>query len=214
MFRLYIPYVNGLDLLTQCLRSVSDIVDKTTIINNSGIDVDLDHLLFDKIEIFSPPVPLGFAQTMNLIQKLAVERELAFYLFAHSDCKIENYVHQKIINLAQELKGSNWGAIFTLYDVFAAFNPEALKKVGEWDYKAFPWYYSDNDYYRRLKLSGFEIIPSPYGGVVHQNEGSNTLKNSPTLNIAERCYNVAACEVYIKKWGGVPGEEKFQIPPF
>jgi hypothetical protein len=211
-YRLFIPYVNTYELLIQCLESVADLEDLTTVIDNSPDGLVLPSDL--SVEVYRPVVPLGFAQSMNLIQKLALTRDLSFYLFAHSDCICQNSVHQQIITTAKEEEVRRWGAIFTLYDVFAAFNTKALNDVGTWDYESFPWYYSDNDYYRRIKLSGYEIIASPYGGVIHQNQGSNTIKNSSAREVVERMYNRAALEIYIKKWGGPPNEELFDNPTF
>ena len=210
--RVFIPYVKPRDLLVECLNSIKEWWSITTVINNSGESLDLPSDI--RIDCETPSQPLGFAQTMNHIQAIAEQGKLDYYMFLHSDALITNNVHLKLLTLLDELeeKGENWGAIFTNYDVLAIFKTEALRQVGPWDTIAFPWYFSDNDYYRRITLAGYKIVPAPFPGVIHQNGSSNTLRNDPRRKLIENIYNQAALEIYRIKWGGNPNEETVAVP--
>lgn len=74
-----------------------------------------------------------------------------------------------------------------------------------------PAYHEDNDYHRRLQLAGFGdrifSLPIPY---LHF--GSATINRTPEIAQAFHA-KFAACQAYYRqKWGGLPGQETYEIP--
>jgi GT2 family glycosyltransferase len=97
---------------------------------------------------------------------------------------------------------------------FSAFmiNKEAWETIGEFDEVFFPAYFEDNDYHRRMNLIGAIAIVYPPAMFYHygsktQNEAA---ENGQPLVPGGMFENARAN--YVKKWGGVPGEEKFEHP--
>jgi len=88
---------------------------------------------------------------------------------------------------------------------------EHCHKVYRFDENFVPAYFEDNDYHRRMELDGrgekIFGIPVPF---LHY--GSVTINRTPEAAKAfspkfERCR-----EYYVKKWGGLPGQETFEVP--
>lgn len=202
----FIPYVNRPDLLGLALEGVQNMWSRTLVIDNSP-DAELTKSTLP-VSIWTPPVPLDFAQTQNLMQRFAIEGDCDFYFFLHSDAKPEGDSAQKLLELVSTLP-KDWGVVFTNGDAFCAFNVEAVKKTGKWDWRGLNWYFSDKDYYRRLELSGFKAIYSdlPVKHVPSQTRGAD--KN---IEIVVKAQLTAANTYYILKWGGPPGKEIFAKP--
>lgn len=74
-----------------------------------------------------------------------------------------------------------------------------------------PAYHEDNDYHRRLQLAGFGY--KIFGvNVPFLHYGSATLNNNPRLRETWPA-KFAACQTYyLRKWGGMPGSEVYQMP--
>lgn len=167
-YRLFIPFTNNMPLFTQALASVKNI--PTTVINNSGSKLNLS----PEIEVVDMPVRLEFTQVMNYIRKRSEEYD--FILFMHGDGEVTSpEVIKKLIIEASSRPRLSWGVIFTLYDVFCAFNSIALKIVGDFDV-LFSQYCADSVYYNQLRLYGFEVVEIVSAGVVHNNDTSTTVK--------------------------------------
>lgn len=86
----------------------------------------------------------------------------------------------------------------------------AWKYVGQFDENFVPAYFEDNDYHRRIILSGMEacsINTAPY-----YHYGSQT-QNADSVNPVVRPEAfVRNRNHYIVKWGGEPGNEIFEHP--
>jgi hypothetical protein len=98
--------------------------------------------------------------------------------------------------------------MFTLYHVLAAYNPRLLTRVGRWDVRL-PTYFSDNDYYRRARLAGFEIIET---GLEVGHVGSATIRSDGRLDFLKSVTFPMAAQYYQTRWGGPPGAETFAEP--
>ena len=99
---------------------------------------------------------------------------------------------------------------------FSAFmlSKEAWETVGEMDEVFAPAYFEDNDYHYRIKLAGMEAITYPPALFYHfasgtqreakEREGGGAMVSNQQFE-ANRA-------TYARKWGGLPGEEKFETP--
>jgi len=97
---------------------------------------------------------------------------------------------------------------------FSAFmvSKQCWEEVGEFDELYEPAYFEDNDYHYRMKLAEMPAIVLPTAMFYHygsrtQNEAAEDKK--PIVNGGLFENNRAN---YSKKWGGVPGQEKFEKP--
>jgi GT2 family glycosyltransferase len=95
---------------------------------------------------------------------------------------------------------------------FSAFmlSKTCWEAVGEFDEVFYPAYFEDNDYHYRMKLMEIPAIVLPAAMFYHYGSRTqNEAEGSPIVSGGMFENNRAA---YFKKWGGVPGEEKFTHP--
>jgi GT2 family glycosyltransferase len=97
---------------------------------------------------------------------------------------------------------------------FSAFavNKECWDTVGEFDEVFAPAYFEDNDYHYRMKIAEIPAITYPPAMFYHfgsrtQNEAN---ENGKPLVPSPMFENTRA--FYVKKWGGLPGAEKWTMP--
>lgn len=92
----------------------------------------------------------------------------------------------------------------------AAVNPVLLDTIGYFDENFFPIYYEDTDLSRRSALAGVKFYTVEDTDIVHM--GSTTVKTVDELKPQQSVTMQANSEYYKRKWGGIPGEEKFVTP--
>lgn len=209
-FAAFCPYVNRLDLLARVVSSTADAGIKLHVINNSGDS----HLELHPALIINPPVPLSFTQSMNFEFLLTEEFGKKFCLHMHSDAIVTPASIKALLEKAREIdaSGKKWGVIFSLYDIMAIYNPVAAKDVGGYDTN-FSAYFSDNDYYRRLQLAGWELVESGITvGHGVDGAGSQTINSDPYLKYVNGITFPLYRAYYAAKWAGEPGKEHFDVP--
>ena len=208
---IFIPVVNNFDLLEKAVRSVKpNLFDEYIIFNNSGEHIPDNVYSNTSFRVFTPDSSHTFTETQNAMRQYAINNKYDYYCFMHNDGEILDDTDIKLINHIESLD-KQWGVVFTYYDVFCAFNTNAVKFIGPWSDPSWPpqksGYYLDNDYYRRLSLAGYEKIDIEGDGVSHVS--SATIKNEIESQIwKSQVDNVH--KHYIRKWGGSNnGEERF-----
>lgn len=85
---------------------------------------------------------------------------------------------------------------------------ELVDEIGGFDENFFPAYFEDNDYGYRMKLRGksFHVVS---GGAVHTGSASlHCLSDAEQATFGVR-FDTVLRAYYRKKWGGPPGEERF-----
>lgn len=212
---IFIPVVNNFHLLQKAINSVpANLFDEYFIFNNSGNKIPIDTKHFKVIDRFGR---LTFRQTQNAMREYAIINNFDYYCFMHNDGEIVDDSTQRLIKLADEYIQNNkkWSVIFTNYDVFCAYSTECVTKIGKWGDNLWPkeqqsGYYLDNDYYRRMHFSSYEVIKLPNTNVIH-NEYSNTIKYGKEKALWESQSNKIR-NYYAKKWGGEPGKETYTRP--
>ena len=221
---IFIPVVNRFDLLEKAVKGIKlDLYDEYIIFNNSEQEIPEGVYSGTQFRIWQPERRMTFTETQNIMRQYAIDNEYNFYSFMHNDGQVHDDTDIELVKYAESCS-ENWGVIFTNYDVLCAFNTKAFEKIGVWGDENWPTqqngYLLDNDYYRRVRSLGYvikelgdrEITYVPMdrvGGVSHF--GSATLKNEREQSLWDsQIKNIY--DHYSKKWGGEPGQEKYDYP--
>lgn len=219
---IFIPVVNGFDLLEKAIKSIKpNLYNEYIIFNNSEKEIPLEIYSATPFRVWNPDRRMTFTETQNIMQDYAIENGFDFFSFMHNDGEVLDNTDVELVKYAESLN-EKWSVIFTNYDVLCAFNTEAIKVVGKWGDEKWPpqqtGYLLDNDYYRRVRSYGYPIKelydrPITYvphelvGGVSHV--GSNTIKDYKEHEIWKSQMS-AVYNHYVEKWGGEPGQEKYE----
>lgn len=205
-----ISYVGGPEYLRKAIASIGDDHHSRTYVVNSSESGDFEGLwngMLDDWNMVIPMVPLSHTQTHNYFQVAAVGLDAFFVM--HNDAECEPDTIDKLLEMLPTLP-KKWGVVFTNYDALAMYNPALLKHVGPWDWRGFGSYYSECDYYYRLKLAGFSIHES---GLPVKHVGSHIINHVSKwikFYTAQTFDDVG--KFYVLKWGGHPGHEIFTTP--
>lgn len=208
-FHAYVFFVNRLDLLDRAIHSFPNLLGDLTVVDNSEYKDEIK--VAGPIELFRPPVPFSYAQSMNWILKDAQERKVDFILHFHSDAfSINPTAVEELLEKVREYRdtGRKWACAWTHYDLLWAINPVALEDIGGWDTNL-PNYFGDNDAKMRWVITGWECINTNIQGVDH--EGSATINSDPKLQFLNGETFPLYSYYYQNKWGGEPGKEKFTV---
>lgn len=169
----YIPNVNTPTLLSRALESICGYWADTIVIDSS----EHGHTPTQPVEVIRPPSRLTFTQVQNWAQREAVRRGCDLLVFMHADAAAGPGVLTDAIVALREMlmAGRKVAGVFAgTDDALAVFYVPALLDVGPWDERIY-WYYSDTDYYRRVRAKGYEL---PALGLAVEHERNGTFKAS------------------------------------
>jgi GT2 family glycosyltransferase len=201
-FLMSIGYVNRPDLLTVALKSVKSYLPYTIVVDNSE-SRELRGMpeIKKMVTVYEPPIPLTFTQRMNYMNELAAERKCDVVMYMHNDAEAHPGTPEALLKTLESLtaQGRKWGMAFTNFDILAAFNMDAVREIGPWD-TSFPQYFSDIDYYNRIRFAGYEHIWTGLG-VTHHNLGMSTLKSDSYMKVANDITWPLYESYYVTKWG-------------
>lgn len=221
---IFVPVVNHFNLLEKAVKSIKhNLFDDYIIFNNSEKDIDISFYDGTPFRIWTPERRMTFTETQNIMRQYAIDNNYNYYCFMHNDGEVVGDADVELVKYTDSLT-CNWGAVFTNYDVLCSYNTNAVNAIGKWGDDQWPYqqtgYYLDNDYYRRLRNSGYEIKylfgefhdthSSEMGGVLH-NESSNTIKDPDEQRKWDEQQS-AVHQHYIKKWGALPHGEIYEQP--
>jgi hypothetical protein len=198
---LAISYVKRKDLLYKAVNSVKALWPHTMVIDNSDErDLRNDSYIQSKVKVYEPPAPLTVPQKFNYLQELAEATGCDVYMHMHDDAEAPPGAAAAFLAEVEKLVSEKrrWGIAFTTYDILAAANMEAIRKVGEWD-NTFIQYSSDNDYYWRIHLAGYEFI---WTGIPVIHYGSSSTWSDPYRIAFFQAMMPIHLEYYKAKWGG------------
>ncbi len=210
-YAIFVPVVNRFDLLDEAVASTEPY--PVTIIDNSDGKLG-DRYNDPRIEIYRPPVPLHFTQTMNLEFKLAKDRGAQYCIHLHSDAK---FPAERIADIAEKARkadadGKKWLIGYTLYDILCIYNVESALAVGGYDWLISNFYHADNHLWRKARLLGYELLEFGGDGVVHNGGGSVTINSDAKWGIRNGATFPLSAFLYQSVWGGGPGNEVYDYP--
>jgi GT2 family glycosyltransferase len=96
---------------------------------------------------------------------------------------------------------------------FSAFmiSKETYETIGQFDDGFFPAYFEDNDYHYRINLAGMKAITYPMAIYYHYGSRTQTEAKQGVPVVSNTLFEINR-ERYVRKWGGLPGQEKFKTP--
>jgi hypothetical protein len=200
-----IPTLNRLDLLYPAMLYYQIDFPNTEkfIVDNGNQDLGWN---LDKVSatIIENENNVGVAASWNQLCK-AIFKEHDYAIILNDDIYLGRQEWQ-INNFFTWLE-MNYDKVFTA-DLFVGpkdwcvfiISKKCYEAIGEFDERFFPAYYEDNDYAMRMKLMGkkMEIFPFLDPAIFRSSE---TMKKDSEIKGEE------SKKKYIKKWGGIPGEE-------
>jgi hypothetical protein len=206
-YRAYIFHVNREDLLQKAVASARDLWKELTVVDNStnGLEVPIPY-----VHVLRPTVPLTAIQSINFAMMNTRTQGAKIAIWMHSDAEAHPGSCLALVEYARRMnvEGRKWGTLFTNYDALAALNTELIDTVGLWD-TTFHSYFGDNDYYRRIRLAGYECIDT---GIPVYHTASQTINSDPELRFRNSITFPLYQAYYVAKYGGSPGNETYSTP--
>lgn len=211
------PCISRFDMLERMLRSIDHPIDKIVIIDNSCtnyvVPEDLRHL---PIAYIRPIINIGYGGGINA--GISQTPHAPWWIFCNADVF---FGPGSLAIVDQAMTPEKEPRFFASQMVnpfaFAALNRPLVEKIGlfdEWTF--FPAYFEDNDYQRRMKLSGIghEVLPTTiyHGDMEGPEHGSATIRSSEHFKDRNNQTFVENAYRYKDKWGGHVDHETLTTP--
>lgn len=202
-FAIGIPTINRWDLLSEALKRYDRNLPEVDIIIVDNGNQDISGLPKNAI-VLKQENNIGVAASWNLLCNF-IFRKYSWAIILNDDVETD-YNQIQFRNL---IAGNKHIGFFKSKKEWSLFglNKATFETVGKFDEKFYPAYYEDNDYMYRMKLAGIRMMErETLDPLIYRN--SMSIRKEPSLN---KDYMMNH-NYYIKKWGGKPGEEKYNIP--
>lgn len=182
--------------------------DEILIIDN-GQKLDVSTIKH-KVKVYRPPYNLGLATAWNHFLshtedvRLMVNDDVIFYPNTIKNL-VDSFDENKVIFPVGVNQINSFSCMIIPENVF--------RVVGPFDINISPHYayFEDNDYSYRMKKYGIDLFGVPNCDVKHVN--SATLKAYTNDEMVEHHKKFSkARDNFVRKWGGMPGKEKYANP--
>lgn len=200
-FAIGIPTINRYDLLEPTLEVYKEAFRDTNIyIIDNGRQGIPDE---SNIIVSRPVENIGVAASWNRLCD-SIFNNYDYALIMNDDIRYhcdQDYIQKRIKGMKRLIAISefNW-SIFII-------EKKTYQAIGPFDEQFYPAYFEDNDYHRRACLAGYIPQTCFWLNPMGYNE-SMSIKKDPKLN--EKFMENR--DKYVKKWGGLPGQEIFSTP--
>jgi len=207
---LCIPTLNRYDLLTKCvLSAVNGTVKPTQIlIIDNGCKLERPNI--ENLHVYNFGKNIGVAASWNFFIKNTAE----YRIICNDDVDFFEDTIEILLNASDENCVAYPGAVPS-DNAFSCFviPDKIVNIVGYFDEKISPnyAYFEDNDYFRRMNLAGYStrrVFESRLNHIKSSTLHGFTIQEQNQHHFLFR----KARENYIRKWGGIPGEERLIIP--
>ena len=193
----------------------SNLIEKVIVVDNGGQGkfVSDKSFSFDCL-VHNPEKNMGLAWAWNYI----LDNSAGTRLIANDDIRVsENFLSGFIEKIDTEsvCYFQSVGCSLNAFSLFT-ITDYVVDKVGLFDEAISPnyAYFEDNDYFYRMERVGIELKQITLAEDINiSHGGSKTLHNlNPEDSRAHNAKFELAKKNYIKKWGGIPRQEKFLNP--
>lgn len=217
MIEYAVPTLNQLEwLFTRHLRTVNfSLFSRVSVVVNELTDEKrgVCAAIGQKYPVVMTPFEYnaGVSKSWNYFLAGAIQRGASAIIIANDD--IEYTDKQTLPRLCEALADYPFVYVNAKHEnAFSCFGMQTslAKYVGFFDEQFSPAYFEDNDYAYRLKLAGITMHPVQ-GDYFHC--GSATLGKFDWARKQMHHHNFRQnAAYYVKKWGGMPGDERYTIP--
>lgn len=189
----------------------------TKYLQNNGILFD------DTVAVMTPPTNVGVAAGWNLLlETVANNIDDALAIVVNDDILFEENTVKALSDAALEdlVDSGEYALVYcaggidapNAFSLFAVHPQTFFKTIGRFDETLWPAYFDDNDMHYRMKLAGYELTRVNACNADH-GEGSATIKAyTPEETELHHHQFRRNQEYFIRKWGGIPGEETYNTP--
>lgn len=210
MLVLCIPTLNRFDLLVRCIASAragSVAPDRVLVVDNSGGQCPP----IESVEIITPRRNLGVAASWNaMIERAGPEAQI---IISNDDIVFAPDTIERLLVAAENnVRAGTVSAIdgqkFSLFYL----NQRCAAEVGPFDEAFYPAYFEDNDYVRRMELSGWQAISAP-SAVEHAISATRAAMSDEEQARSHRAFRRNAA-YFVAKWGLMPHQGALYEAPF
>ena len=211
MLTVCVPTLNnfsGLDAMIVSMEQGTMVPKKYLVIDNSCGKYVSNYN--PKVEILVPSVSQSVASCWNYMIKntegirLICNDDLIFY---KDTLEIFYNAMKSDTESLMWCSEINSGLAYSCFGI----SDRCITELGYFDETFYPAYFEDCDYARRMLLAGKEITKIPKCDYFHAHSATMHYYSHAELQVHHT--NFAKNQAYyIKKWGGLPGKEIFNIP--
>lgn len=215
-----IPVLNRGDLLLRCISSIDYPVRRLVIVNNGrdkSVRAAIEQVMalgpecVGEYRVKEEPDNLGVAASWNAIMR---ENPAEYWLLVGNDIQFTDGDLKKMDAFIRAhpdhaVNPANWG-----HSLFAV-QPRCLEVAGWFDENFHPAYLEDSDHMYRINKAGLPWADVPDVHAVHGEAptwGSHTIYSLSGGLEANRISHRKNFGYYCRKWGGLPGRERFERP--
>jgi len=211
---LVVPTLNRYDGLLRLVQSVeqgSVLPREYLVIDNGGSLIDFlraenKPLPRGRTRIVVPGKNMGVAASWNL----GLERGEELTILAADDCTVEANTLIELFNMADSMPNEGFFSPMTQNPNHSEWSFFMQRKslvdhVGLYDEVFWPGYFEDDDYRRRMLLSGFVPCRPKAARIKHIGGATSTQFDRKTLFQSN-------LDRYVAKWGGQVGRERVSRP--
>lgn len=145
----------------------------------------------DVVMIANDDAVMGYGDVRRIAEKTLAEPEL--YTVGGAGFDLREMRHMPDMRLSM-----------------ASISRIAIETIGYFDENFYPIYFEDADYYRRAELAGLKCGIADGCSIIHA--GSKTIHSNEALMNQHHVTFAGNRDYYLRKWGGLVGEERFPTP--
>lgn len=209
------PTLRRYDLLEKMIISAQTgtrAPERFMVVDNGGSLAPGEALRCLALDIHVPGENLGCARSWNLMARHVLLTDDDALLIAADDVLFEP---DTIGSALRVMEDGDFDFVTPEPGGFSCFlvRKRLFEKVGWFDEQFWPAYYEDNDFHRRMTLSGITSEARAPGRYVHVNNGSQTVASFSRDERMEHHRRFDSNrDRYVAKWGGLPHCETFIVP--
>lgn len=217
--------MNRGDLLLRLVRSINHPVDRMVVVNNGkneGVIAALKELReqpnqhIGSLMVHQSPQNIGVAASWNVLLNYAFCSDPCppYAMIVGNDIMFLSNDLERMDSFTRQRQNHIFIGSRHAYSMFC-LTYHGFEEIGTFDENIFPAYFEDNDHHYRCKINGGKMDGCSDVMAIHgeaPNWGSSTIYSDPVMRRKNGVTFGINRDYYIKKWGGIPGEERFLTP--
>lgn len=220
-YKVFLIHDTNVLALEKAINSIKEVQDDIIVFNNTGIS--LPPKLKKRVSEILPLAASNYAQTMNQIFKMSVAGSLDYVFIARDNFVMETKKGMRsFINVVPEVfeDTANLALLMTNetgYENYDEFRknvvmpnlmmclPNSIFRSNQYDLYLHD-YVADADFFRRIRLQKQTIE------IVKGITARRTIQMDDQATEYFKLMYPTIFQLYIKKWGGSPGNETLKVP--